>query len=327
MVVRAGALGDFLLGVPALRALRERYPDAAIHLVGPLPQARLALHLGLARWVTGVDAPEVARLFLEGADLAPLEDTFGRVGLAVVWLRRSDAVAGNLARLGSGRVIAAPPFPEPGSRTHVADWLLESLRPADVRPRPGWDQAAWLSAPGEARLWAARWLDAHLAGEPFIALHPGSGSARKNWDAAAWAFVVQQLRRRRGLRVVVTAGPADEAAWLALRHAFSKRSGALPDAALAGAELPHLAALLERATLYLGNDSGVTHLAAGLGVRTVAVFGPTDPATWRPRGPRVRALGGTPSPAGTAGDLPAEVQVRWPAPEAAVEAAEALLAV
>jgi len=61
-----------------------------------------------------------------------------------------------------------------------------------------------------------------------------------------------------------------------------------------GVDLPlrTLAGVLARCSVYVGNDSGVSHLAAAVGAPTVAIFGPTDPRVWGPRGPRVQTVGG-----------------------------------
>jgi ADP-heptose:LPS heptosyltransferase len=85
------------------------------------------------------------------------------------------------------------------------------------------------------------------------------------------------------------------------------------------ADLPLVAGILEGALLYLGHDSGITHLAAAVGAPTVAVFGPTDPRVWRPRGPRVRVLGGT---AVTPGQV---APTAWPEADAVIAAAVDLL--
>ncbi|MGH2371691.1 MAG: glycosyltransferase family 9 protein, partial [Chloroflexota bacterium] len=243
---------------------------------------------------------------------------------AVVWLRRPDTVAANLARLGARAILSAPPLPDPGSGTHAADWLLDTLRSIGVTAPVDWDAVPWLCVRGDARQWAASWIAKHVGAGPFAVLHPGSGRARKNWPAAAWARVIDALQRRRSLSLVLIAGPADDEALRSFREARAAgpgyEPGAGPDVVLAGAALPHLAAVLERAALYLGNDSGVTHLAAGLGVPTVAVFGPTDPAIWRPRGPRVRMLGGTPPLTGSGSRLTAG----WPDEGAVMGAAEEL---
>lgn len=319
VVLRGGALGDVLLGFPALRALRGRFPAATLHLVAPLPQARLAVDIGLATSVTGLDDPALVPLFLERASLDRLPSTLRGVDLSIVWLQGADVIARNLGRLTGAHVLAAKALPEAGSGVHASDWLWGTLAELGIPAEPHWDRQAWLSVPPPAQAWATAWLDEQFGGAPFIVLHPGSGSGRKNWPADAWAGVVARVQERYPLPLVVTAGPADAApleAWRTARGAMSSSSTtgaratratfapspgrgapaslAMSDVTLAEPALTHLAGVLQRASLYLGNDSGVTHLAAGLGVPTVAVFGPTDPSLWRPRGPHVRALGGLP---------------------------------
>lgn len=323
IVVRAGALGDFLLGVPALRALRHRYAGAAIHLVGPMPQAQLAYDLDLVRFVTSIDDPAVLRLFVEHVDLSPVPDAFRDAGVAVAWLRDSNAMAENLTRLGAGAVVCAPPFPDLASRVHVADWLLQTLQAIDVPALADWDTRPWLHASAEAQASAADWIATHAGDGNLMVLHPGSGSARKNWPPAAWAETVIRLRTQYQVALAVTSGPADEAAVSALEAALASAGAAPPEGVLRGLRLTQLVGLLEQARVYLGNDSGVSHLAAGLGTRTVAVFGPTDPALWRPRGPRVRVVGGAAASNGR--EAIAGARATWPAPEDVFRAAEDLL--
>ena len=87
-----------------------------------------------------------------------------------------------------------------------------------------------------------------------------------------------------------------------------------------GLALEELAGVLASASLYLGNDSGVTHLAAAVGAPTIAVFGPTDPVIWAPVGPRVITWGGATVEQGIFGETP-----RWPGVEEVVSAARRLV--
>ncbi|HEX2033837.1 MAG TPA: glycosyltransferase family 9 protein [Chloroflexota bacterium] len=329
-VVRAGALGDVLLGFPALLALRRRFPEARIHLIGTLPQAALARDGGLVQSLAGVDDPSLGALFADGASLEALPADVRGVDLAVVWLRRPQEVARNLARLGAHAVLACPPWPDPIAGLHAAEWVLEGLRAIGVPPLWGWDGGPWLTTTPDAQQWAAEWTARHLDGSPFAVLHAGSGSARKNWPAASWARVLAALQERTALRLVLSAGPADGPAVEALLRQRRRDPAAAPpgpDVVLQGASLPRLGAVLQRARLMLGHDSGVTHLAAGLGVPTVAVFGPSDPALWRPRGPRVCVLGGTPSAPTRAAAVPgvAPHSSGWPEEPAVLAAALQLL--
>jgi ADP-heptose:LPS heptosyltransferase len=114
----------------------------------------------------------------------------------------------------------------------------------------------------------------------FLALHPGSGSARKNWPAERFVTLAGRLARDQPFLVVV--GPADEGATLPFHASRAVFARGLP--------LRALGALLAQAGLYVGNDSGVTHLAAAFGAPTLALFGPTDPKIWSPLGPKVRVV-------------------------------------
>ena len=313
VVVRGGALGDVLLGVPALQALRRHFRGQRLHLVAPQPQAALVVAVGAADSATGLDDTALVPLFLEGRPLDRVPAALRGPGLAVVWLHGANVIAANLARLGAGRVLSGRALPDPEGDVHAADWLLSTLAPLGVPAAPGWDAAPWLALPETAREWATRWRTAAAGDGPFLVLHVGSGAARKNWPAASWAAAVRDVQARSGLVLVLVAGPADDQPLAAFQAAAAARSRqpARPDLVLRTPDLSRLGAVLQQAAVYLGNDSGVTHLAAALGTPTVAVFGASDPKLWRPRGPRVRVLGAPGA---------------WPEPDAVAAAARLLVA-
>ncbi len=171
------------------------------------------------------------------------------------------------------RVIVRDPEPAEG---HASLWLAEATRdlgaiadplPPDLEVTPNEEEAA---RPFLSRL-----------PPRFLALHPGSGSPSKNWPVERFAALARALSPSRPWLVV--SGPADEAAAAAL--------GGHPEAVAARLLPPRvLGALLAHAGLFVGNDSGVSHLAAGYGTPTLALFGPTDAAVWAPLGRRVRTL-------------------------------------
>jgi heptosyltransferase-2 len=119
-----------------------------------------------------------------------------------------------------------------------------------------------------------------------VAIHPGSGSPKKNWPRERFAEL-SSLLEPQGLATIWVLGPAEmerpELAELAVRA--GPPSGCLSDASLV-----EVAALLSRVRVYVGNDSGVTHLAAALGTPTVALFGPSEAAVWGPRAANVEVL-------------------------------------
>jgi ADP-heptose:LPS heptosyltransferase len=297
-VIRAGALGDFLLGRPALAALRAKFQDAHITIVAPEPQVRIARWDGLADAALSFEEPTLAPLVAGEAREWP--PTLALPDVLVAWLKDHGRVRASAERLGVRRTLGCAPLDAMGARTHTAAWLRESLAPLgaarSVEPAP-------LRPAGAAE-----------SSRPYMVVHPGSGSRRKNF--AQWPAVLERLAI--GLPTLVIEGPADAEAVGALLRDWPR---ALPaPVVLRALSLESLAAQLAGAALYLGNDSGVSHLAAAVGTPTVVAFGPTDPAIWMPVGRRVAAVGGTRVAEGIFAAEPA-----WPSVEEVVRATRALL--
>jgi ADP-heptose:LPS heptosyltransferase len=131
--------------------------------------------------------------------------------------------------------------------------------------------------------------------EGCLVLHPGSGSSEKNWPSEGFATLARTLGR--GRPVLVIEGPADAAACAPVLKTKGARQ-------VRGIPLRILGALLATSSLYVGNDSGVSHLAAAFGAPVLALFGPTNPEVWAPEGPRVRTLV---APAGILHELSADL--------------------
>jgi heptosyltransferase-3 len=288
IVFRPGALGDTLLAFPALAALRRAFPGAWLGAVGNAPALALARAAGLADEAMPFDLPCWAELFAEeGMRSVEARQMLNGAKLAVVWLRDPDGLAArNLRASGISLVASAPGRPPEGVRVHAADYLLATLAPVigDLALAPASMPALTPSA--EDCAWAeTEWARRGLLDAPGLVLHPGSGGRAKCWPPERFAALAGRFIAA-GWRVLVIEGPADSLA--ALQTLALLPTDAAQSAA--GLSLPQLAALLARATLFIGNDSGVSHLSALLGTPTLALFGPTDPAIWAPRGPRVRVV-------------------------------------
>ena len=122
---------------------------------------------------------------------------------------------------------------------------------------------------------------------PWLAIHPGSGSAQKNWPVSRWTeLALELLRQRPNLRLLLLGGEADTVAVSSLSR------GLPPERILVvqHAQLPRVAALIAACDLFLGHDSGIAHLAAANGIPCLLLFGPSDPSVWTPPQPRVRML-------------------------------------
>jgi ADP-heptose:LPS heptosyltransferase len=246
-----------------------------VTLLAPAASGRAVVGNGPAeaRRLLDWERADVAAFAAEGVSLSDaLHGDLAGHAVALAFTR-APALVKNL-RAAVPLVIERDPHPPAGR--HAARWLAEALEPLGLDPAA----APPVSLPSadeerQARVWQDRLPDG------FLALHPGSGSARKNWPAARFLAVVERLRPSEPWLVV--GGPADRTAV----EPFRSRAGALVACDL---PLRVLGALLARARVFVGNDSGVAHLASAWGAPTVALFGPTDPLAWAPDGPRVRAV-------------------------------------
>lgn len=298
-VLRALQLGDLLVAVPALRALRAGFPAAEITLVG-LPWAR-AFTARFARyidrfvefggWEGIVEAPyEPARAAAfaaaqraYGYDLAIQLHGSGTTSNACVLAWGARATAGYYppgAPCPAGLAVAAP-YPE-----HLPE-VLRCLRLVErLGCRARGTHLEWPIAPAERA--QAVTLLAPLAGRPrpWVGLHPGARAPARRWPAARFAAVGDALARRLGASLVLTGGP-DE---VALVGEVAARLVAPALRLAGGLSLETLAAVIASLDLFVSNDTGPAHLAQAVGTPSVIVFGPADPRRWAPLDPRHRVV-------------------------------------
>jgi hypothetical protein len=258
LVVHAGGIGDFLLTCPALLQLAEQGP---LDLAGRPERLRLALAAGIVEAVHDLEDIDFYTLFSQPS--ARLGDFLRSYTRVIVWMRDDGALRDALQRAGAPEVEVFPGLPPPEWARHASEYYLNCLgmeaRPFQLAVTP--------------------------AGEPLdVIIHPGSGSAAKNWPLHHFEKVAARLMQH-GRHVTWCRGPAEES------RLESPQADALQET-----ELTALASRLAAAQLYIGNDSGITHLAAAVGCPTLAVFGPTDPTIWAPKGAHVTVVAGKPWP-------------------------------
>ncbi|MGH2411747.1 MAG: glycosyltransferase family 9 protein [Chloroflexota bacterium] len=264
LVWLGGALGDTLLGYPALAALRAWAPRARLTLIGRPSSAAFARSAGLADRVVESGGPWAGSLF-GGAALLPEAPE-----LAVIWSAAYASMAQRLEELGTRVIIAAPP--RPAEVRHQARYLLDCLRPLGI-PR------VLLPAPPPPLEVLPAAIQSLVPERPTrtILLHPGAGSAWKLWPLTSWLILAEALANR-SYAVRWSFGPEDarpRAAFLEVAPAW--RPMTWPELPLA-----QFAALLAQCALFVSADTGVAHLAALLRVPQVTLFGSTDPRRWRP---------------------------------------------
>jgi heptosyltransferase-3 len=318
LIWHQGGLGDLLLAGPALAAVRRRYPGARLTGLGhPERWGLLSRTLSLeAVWDSG--AADWAPLFSNWPLPPRLRECLAAFQLALVFSPRPQGgFLYKLAEAGISGGFWVPSFPESG-REAVAALQARHLAALGLAYSPRPLQLAGVNA-GEMP---------ELPGPgPWLALAPGSGQPLKNWPLTHYYEVSRALAWEHQLKVVWLTGPA-EAAFLPYIAGLAAAQGQV---VLAGQPLARVAAVLSGCRLYLGNDSGLTHLAAAAGARWVlGLFGPTDPQVWAPLGERVRILAGpcpqTPCAAGREIHCPAAQCLQDLSPEKVRAAAAALLA-
>ena len=288
LAIRGGAIGDFILTLPAIRLLRENFAHCHLEILGYRHIAALATEGGAAPGmvyaddVRNIEAGPLAGFFARNGNLSPeWSEYFASFQQVVSWLFDPDAIfETNVKRAGVKNYLSA--HTKINDEAHASAQLARGLEKMALFL----DEPAARLVPGEASVAAAEaWLveqglDRAALAET-VALHPGSGSPRKNWPAERWREVGERLRAQ-GRRLLLVGGEADERALAALAGLTPLVARALP--------LPTLAALLGGCAAYYGHDTGISHLAAATGVPSTLLFGPTDPAVWAPQGAQVRVL-------------------------------------
>jgi heptosyltransferase III len=125
--------------------------------------------------------------------------------------------------------------------------------------------------------------------EVTIAVHPGSGGAHKCWPVPCFAETIKQLWEH-NCNVLILLGPADHERWAELQKLLPAPPRPAMLKVMIDMPLTAVAEQVQQCRCYLGNDAGITHLAALLGVPTIVLFGPSDPAVWQPVGPSVEIM-------------------------------------
>ncbi len=273
LVIRGGALGDFILTLPAIRLLREAFPSAHLEILGYKHIVALAEMSGYANVARSIEYAPLSSFFSCDGELAPdLVAYFASFQQVISYLFDPDQIfATNLKRAGVRNFLAGSP--KITDQEHAArQWArpLESLALYLEDP-------AAVIVPNEPKM-----VDRSL-----LALHLGSGSAAKNWplerfESLASTFLSAASERR----LLLIGGEADEARLTSLARALPGEKIQLAR----NLALPELAGRLQNCRCFLGHDSGISHLAAAVGTPSLLLFGPTDPAVWAPANPQVRVL-------------------------------------
>lgn len=288
LVIHPGALGDVLLSRPVLHALRDQFPHHEIALLASSAVGSLLCDSMEVDRTFPLEAMYLGQLFAGFESLSGSFRTWlGTCEVAVGWLRDAEAVVTNTLRAAGVRNITIQtPFSSDVVAVHQTDRYFQAIGIAGdgksfahplILP-------AELERQGQETLQAFKWSD----DSRLVLIHPGSGSTHKCMEAWRLAAVIEWLIETDNTPMLIE-GPAD---CQPVAKVLSALNRSVP--VLRQHNLSSIAGALSKAALYLGHDSGITHLAAVLAIPTIACFGPTRASRWAPLGPTVSVISGMP---------------------------------
>lgn len=267
LIIHHGALGDFITTFPALHILRYQY--RSIDAVCQKKLGILASYLGIVENHFPLESALLSSLFSNQphSQLIRIIRAYDTILLFSFSEHLKDAIQGLTSKI----VYHIAPKPMHEEKVHVAAHLLSGLKAAGLISDTMNPDDFLQRFTGHQR----RNPEYHASQ---IILHPGSGSPQKNWRLSYYIQLADLLCAQ-GKRATFFCGPAER------KMVSGIEASGHP--VYMGDDLVLLCKLLDKAGGFIGNDSGVSHLAAYVGVPTVAIFGPTDPDRWRPIGPSV----------------------------------------
>jgi heptosyltransferase III len=274
LTIHQGALGDVVTSFMSLLLLRERY--SRIDLICCHSIGRIAENLKVIDRSFSLEAAAFSYLFEKKQDkfndrLINLLKSYD----CIILFSFSKDLAENLKYASGGKVFQIPPRPKPSQKIHVGQYLISCM--VDAKLLKEKTENDFLDASQDFR-------DPDFR-EKKVFIHPGSGSLMKNWPLQNFLKLDKMLSED-GFEPIFLLGPAEEGvAETILKNRLSdkKKVSQLFDSV-------ELVNTLKTGGAFIGNDSGVSHLAAFIGVPTLVIFGPTQPLRWRPMGRKIETI-------------------------------------
>lgn len=289
LLLHSGALGDTVLHLRVAQVLRHAFGEVAITWLGRDAWLPIVRRCGCVDRLVGMDTMRIYRLFESGeqmdSDLVGWLSGFDLIVNTLV--PAGSPAAARLSRCAHQAMVTYDTQPQEGSVEPIVwQWLvriaaqLSSLRRDLGEAIP----AVARSLLAEPALLFDRIEKDGSAGTGGVLIHPGSGGELKCWPMERYIQLVEMLRQR-NMQPVMVLGPVEMEPLGRGVDVLRQRCQLRADPSL-----EDLMEMISEARMYIGNDSGPTHLAAAMGRATIAIFGPTDPRIWRPIGPQVTVL-------------------------------------
>jgi heptosyltransferase-3 len=301
LVLQPGAIGDCLLTLPLIRFMKEQVGLAGVDVIGHTDYIGLFPGRTCVDSIRSIDIIDLHKLFFKPkdfdlADADPLISVFKGYSWIVSFLGTAQSnFEANLvftANCSQGaEVITLPLKPPKNFHTHVADYYIQQFVEQcglefELQSAANYKNLA--KATDSDKITGRELLKQSgvKLDRRTIVIHPGSGGRSKCWHLDNFIATANELKQDNS--VIFLLGPAEierfDAAALTRMQSAGK--------CLQDLTLPQVLAVLSCTDVFIGNDSGITHLAAQLGINTVALFGPTDPGLYGPLGPEVTVLRG-----------------------------------
>jgi hypothetical protein len=273
LVVRGGAIGDFVLTLPVLMALKVAHPQVALAVLASRECGELAVAGGLADEARPLEGREWAGLFVENGDCdAGINEWLAGFDWVISFLHDPVGVfQDNVCAVSEARFVTGCHRPANGSGVSAAAVLLESLESLGISGAS-----------------AVPRLELSVVDEKqnVLAVHPGSGSAAKNWPEENWVVFLSEWLEQTDVELMLVGGEAEV-------ERVARLSARLPRArhrVLLHAPLVEVARALSGCGAFVGHDSGITHLAAAVGLPGVVLWAGTDAKVWRPPSDAMKLL-------------------------------------
>ncbi|MBM2832985.1 MAG: hypothetical protein HW406_146 [Candidatus Brocadiaceae bacterium] len=286
LIIRPGALGDLVVTLPTFEAIRKYFKNARIDIMGYSSILEIVKGRFYADTISRFDQADIAHLFTKNSNVpASLINKLSNMDLIISFVSdREQIMVSNLRAAGVKHVIHYEPFPSEGEDIHIIDHFLRCLDLLGVHHS---NKIPKIFLRDEDVLLGEKFLNDRVVDpkKMLVAMHPGSGSRQKCWAVDRYVELILWLKKEMDAQILLISGQADTGIVEELRVKV-RDNFILVDQL----PLPILAAIIKRSNLFVGNDSGITHVAAAVGTPAITIFGPTDPRIWGPRGERVKIL-------------------------------------
>lgn len=297
VIIQPGAIGDCILTLPLAVFMKEVLGLGGVDIIGHSEYVGILPGRTCIDSISSIDSIELHRLFVETkefnlTDRDPLIHIFSAYSWIATFIGEPDSnfeqnliFTANCSH--SAEVITLSLKPPKSFSGHLTDFYIQYFINHSDLPLESWNvpHTECLIKTNEMDILQGNELLKEIGlgtGKKLVVIQPGSGGLHKCWHLDNFLVIAQKLNSE-GIEVIFLLGPAElERFSTAEIKKIDNISKYVRDLSL-----EQVVELLCHANAFIGNDSGITHLAAGMGIRTLAVFGPTKPAIYKPIGPDV----------------------------------------